>query len=72
MDNPEDLILINKEKDICEKYKINFKQFNLNERTSDAIIRKYIKEIKLLPKPLIIHNFKSDDVSSKRFIALYN
>ncbi len=71
-DNHEDLILINKEKDILKKYKITFKLLTVTDKTSDTKIKEYINLANSLPKPLLIHNVKTDDPVSQNFINLYN
>jgi protein tyrosine/serine phosphatase len=71
-ENPEDLLLINKEKEILRKYKIKFKSFKLTDKTSKGSIEDYIRQINSMSKPILIHNFRTGDLLSQHFISLYN
>lgn len=63
---------IDKQKIIIENHHQTFYNFPITFKTSDEKINEIIKIINQLPKPIVIHDFKSDSKVSKRFLKLYN
>lgn len=69
--NPEDKVWIEKEKKIILQHHQEFYNFPVTASDSDSKIISIIKEIKKLPKPVVIHGFSSNHVNSKKFLKLY-
>lgn len=57
--------------DWLKPYQIPYKEIDLALSISDADMRKLIAEIKMLPKPMVIHSYNSKSSASQRFIQLY-
>lgn len=53
-------------------YKINLKVFDIGESITETEMKKIADSVKLLPKPMIIHTFRSDQAEARLFINTYN
>ncbi len=52
-------------------YKINLKVFDIGENVSELAMKKIADSVKLLPKPIVIHTFRSDQPEARLFIKMY-
>jgi len=69
--NPKDKDWIEKEKKVILQHHQEFYIFPVTASDSDSKIISIIKEIKKLPKPMVIHGFSSNQANSKKFLKLY-
>lgn len=71
--NPEDLILIEKEKNFFETFKIPFENYPLRPgKTNKRELENEIKKIMKTDRPILIHAFKTNSPQSEMFISAYN
>ncbi len=63
---------IKEEQQWLAPYKIAFKVFNTGASISEAEMSKVVDSVKLLPKPIVIHTFKSEQPEAQLFLKLYN
>jgi len=70
--NPEDLILIEKEKNFFETFKIPFENYPLRlGKISKRELENEIKKIMKIDRPILIHAFKTNSSQSEIFISAY-
>ncbi|MBC8051531.1 MAG: hypothetical protein H7Y13_00540 [Sphingobacteriaceae bacterium] len=62
---------INEELGWLMAYKINFKVFNTGDNISEERMKKIADSIKAMPKPLVVHTFRSDQPEAELFLRLY-
>jgi len=70
--DPGTAALVKEEKAWLEPYKIPYLLFNVNESSPEALFRKIADTAHKLPRPLLIHTFRSEDKSTQRFLDAYN
>ena len=63
---------IKEEQQWLSPYKIGFKVFNTGASISEVEMSKIVDSVKLLPKPIVIHTFNSDQPEAQLFLKLYN
>jgi phytol kinase len=70
--NQEDLILINKEKDILNKYGVSYENYYISRTPFDSYAA-YVssKKAKSLPRPLFVHSFFSNSAVVDSFVQSY-
>ena len=69
----EDLVLINKEKNFFETFKIPFENYPIRPKSiNKKDLKAEIEKIMKMDRPILIHSFKTNSMQAEIFISAYN
>ncbi len=69
--DPEAIIHIKEEKKNLNALGIQYRVYDVNETTNADAMDIIVKEVKMLPKPMIIHPFFTESIEAKLFLEAY-